>query len=100
MVSNRTEEMVVRALTSWGVPSAEIGAEYGVTGQAIRHIRRGLRHRGVRPDLPRWRTCCECVHWDGGCGLGFPDPLEHGDLWRAGSECSAFMRYRLTRFRA
>ena len=100
MASAHTEAMVTRALTSWGVSAAAIGAEFGVTGQAISNIRRGLRHKGIRPDLLRWRTCHECVHWGPGCGLGFPEPAEACDLWQVGSECSAFTRFRLTRFRA
>ena len=81
---------VTRALTSWGIPQREIGAEIGTSGAWVSNVRRGARHAKVRPDLPRWRSCEACRHWDQRCGLGFPDLQEHGDPWRAGTECSAF----------
>jgi hypothetical protein len=91
MDAAQVEAMVVRALTSWGIPQREIGAELGVSGAWVSNVRRGTRHAKVRPDLPRWRSCEACTFWFPGCGLGFPDLQEHGDLWRAGTECSAFV---------
>jgi hypothetical protein len=86
-----TEAMVTRALTSWGIQQREIGAEIGTSGAWVSNVRRGTRHAKVRPDLPRWRSCEACRHWSSGCGLGFPEPLETDDLWRAATECSAFV---------
>jgi len=87
-----TEQMVVRALTSWGIQQREIGAELGVSGAWVSNVRRGARHAKVRPDLPRWRSCEACVHWEEQqrCTLGFPEPYDLG-FWRAGTECSAFV---------
>ena len=86
------EAMVTRALTSWGIPERHIGAEFGVSGGCIGHIRRGLSHKAVRPDLIRWTRSCEaCGHWARGCDLGFPDPEEVG-IVQAACECSAFLR--------
>jgi hypothetical protein len=85
------EEQVERALTSWGIQQREIAGEIGTSGAWVSNVRRGVRHAKVRPDLPRWRSCEACTFWSSGCGLGFPEPLEHGDLWRAGTECSAFV---------
>jgi hypothetical protein len=87
-----TETMVVRALTSFGLPQRQVGAEFGVSGACIGNIRLGTRHAKVRPDLPRWRSCEACLHWQPGCDLGLPDPEELGDLWQAATECSAFVR--------
>lgn len=86
-----TEAMVVRALTSWGEPQREVGAEIGTSGAWVSNVRRGQRHAKVRPDLPRWRSCEACVHWEEQrCSLGFPEPYDLG-FWRAGTECSAFV---------
>jgi hypothetical protein len=85
------EEQVTRALTSWGIQQREIAAEIGQSGAWVSNVRRGARHAKVRPDLPRWRSCEACSHWERRCTLGLPDPEEHGDVWRAGTECSAFV---------
>ena len=85
------EAMVFRALTSWGERQLDVGTEFGVSGATISHIRRGCRYAKVRPDLPRWRSCEACGHWEQRCTLGLPDPEEHGDLLRAATECSAFV---------
>jgi hypothetical protein len=85
-----TEALVVRALTSFGMSQRAVGAELGVSGPCIGHIRLGVNHKHVREDLPRWRSCVACTHWWGGCQLGFPDPDELGDLWQAATECAAF----------
>jgi hypothetical protein len=89
-----TEAMVVRALTSWGEPQREIGAEIGTSGAWVSNVRRGQRHAKVRPDLPRWRSCEACHHWVVRCTLGFPEPELLDDLLRAGTECSAFVEAR------
>ena len=89
-----TEQMVVRALTSWGISGAEIAKEFGVSGAMIYHIRRGRRYAKVRPDLPRWRSCERCHPWEGRCTLGFPEPELLDDLVRAGTDCSAFTEAR------
>ena len=85
------EAMVTRALTSHGEKQRDVGAEFGVSGATISHVRRGQRHAKVRPDLQRWRNCEACAFWQPGCELGFPEALETGDLWRAATECSAFV---------
>ena len=85
------ESMVLRALTSWGERQRDVGAEFGVSGATISHIRRGERYAKVLPELQRWRSCETCRHWRGHCSLGFPDPEEHGDLLRAGTECAAHL---------
>jgi hypothetical protein len=41
------EAMVVRALTSFGELQRVVGAEFGVSGATISHIRRGERHAKV-----------------------------------------------------
>lgn len=86
------EALVVRALTGWGVKQRDVGAELGVSGASISHIRRGERHAEVRPDLSRWRSCEACQFWLPGCGMGFPDPIELRDLWQAATECSTFVK--------
>jgi len=83
--------MVVRALTSWGERQLDVGAEFGVSGATISHIRRGERHARVRPDLPRWRNCERCVHWEERCTLGIPEPEVLGDLWRAATDCGEYL---------
>ena len=88
------EPLVVRALTSWGIPERHIGAEFGVSGSCIGNIRRGANHKTVRPDLPRWRSCEDCRHWSAGyirCTLDFPEPEELG-LVVAATECAVFVR--------
>lgn len=89
-----TEALVVRALTSFGMSQRAVGAELGVSGPCIGHIRQGVNHKHVRPDLPRWRSCEACTHWQPGCDLGFPDPEDLGDLWQAATECAAFSSSR------
>ena len=87
-----SEAMVVRALTSWGISREVIAREFGVSGATIGHIRIGTRHAKVRPDLPRWRSCERCVHWEEmRCTLGFPEPHELG-FWRAAMDCAAFVK--------
>ena len=86
-----SEAMVVRALTSFGISREVIGREFGVSGATISHIRAGARHAKVRPDLPRWRSCERCVHWEERCTLGFAEPLELG-FWRAAIDCSAYVK--------
>jgi hypothetical protein len=87
-----TEAMVVRALTSWGLSRNAVASEFGVSGSQISYIRTGARHASIRPDLPRWRSCLHCVHWDEArCTLGFPEPAAGEFLWAA-TECSAYMR--------
>jgi hypothetical protein len=86
------EQQVERALTSWGELQRDVGAELGTSGAWVSNVRRGVRHAQVRLDLPRWRSCEACGHWQERCTLGLPDPDEHGDLWRAGTECSAFVK--------
>ena len=87
-----SEAMVVRALTSFGDLQRDVGAEFGVSGATISHIRRGQRHAKVRTDLPRWRNCEDCCHWGQDCcTLGFSEPEVLDDLWRAATECSAFV---------
>jgi hypothetical protein len=87
-----TEAMVVRALTSWGIGRETIAREFGVSGSSISYIRTGARLARVRPDLPRWRSCEHCIHWEKmRCTLGFPE-AEMGDFWRAARDCSAYMR--------
>ena len=88
------EAMVVRALTSHGEKQRDVGAELGTSGAWVSNVRRGLRHAKVRPDLPRWRSCETCHHWEGRCTLGFPEPELLDDLLRAGTECSAFAEAR------
>jgi hypothetical protein len=83
------EAMVVRALTSFGELQRVVGAEFGVSGATISHIRRGERHAKVLPDLPRWRSCEACGHWSGRCTLGFPEPEVLDNLLLAGTYCSA-----------
>ena len=86
------EEQVTRALTSWGIQQREIAAELGTSGAWVSNVRRGARHAKVCPDLPRWRSCEACGHWaQSRCSMGFPDLQEHLDLWRAATECSAFV---------
>jgi hypothetical protein len=88
------EEQVTRALTSWGIQQREIGSEIGTSGAWVSNVRRGIRHSKVCPDLPRWRSCEACRHWwPNRCTLGLPDLEEHGDLWLAGTECSAFVGF-------
>jgi hypothetical protein len=83
--------MVVRALTSWGIPERHVGEEFGVSGACIGNIRRGQNHKTVRPDLPRWtRSCEQCGHWASDCSLGFPDAEEVGPI-QAACECSAYL---------
>jgi hypothetical protein len=86
------ETMVVRALTSWGIPERHVGDEFGVSGACIGNIRRGQNHKTVCPDLPRWTRSCEtCGHCPSGrCTLGFPDPEEVGPV-QAACECSAYL---------
>jgi hypothetical protein len=92
MDATQVEAMVVRALTSWGIGREAIAAEFGVSGAMIGHIRRGTRHAKVRPDLPRWRSCEHCIHWEEmRCTLDFPEPYQLGFL-RAGTDCAAYMR--------
>jgi hypothetical protein len=89
-----TEAMVVRALTSWGLSRNAVASEFGVSGSQISYIRTGARLASIRPDLPRWKSCLHCVHWDEAqCTLGFPEPYDLG-FWRAGTECSAFVEDR------
>ena len=86
-----TEAMVVRALTSWGLSRNAVASEFGVSGSQISYIRTGARLASIRPDLPRWKSCLHCVHWDEmRCTLGFPEPYDLG-FWRAGTECSALV---------
>lgn len=33
-------------------------------------------------------SCTNCTHWDGKCGMGFPDPLEEGPGFAA--DCSLY----------
>ena len=89
-----TEAMVVRALSSWGLSGEEIAGEFGVSRALISYIRTGRRCAKVRPDLPRWRSCEACRHWERRCTLGFTEPELLGDLLRAGTDCSAFMEAR------
>lgn len=90
--AEETERMVARALTSWGVKREVIAKEFGISGQMVGYVRRGVRHVKVCPDLPRWRSCEACGHWQQeSCTLGFPDPEEVGDLIQAGTECSAWV---------
>jgi hypothetical protein len=86
------EALVVRALTSHGVTRGTVAREFGCSGQLVSKIRSGELHRGVRPDLPRWRSCGHCRHWaQGGCTLDFPEPEELG-LTVAATECAVFVR--------
>ncbi len=88
------EPLVVRALTSHGVPRRVVAEEFGCSGQLVGKIRSGEIHRKVRPDLPRWRSCEDCRHWSVGnirCTLDFPEPAELG-LVVAGTECAVFVR--------
>lgn len=86
------EPLVVRALTSHGIPRDTIAREFGCSGAMVGHIRAGTRLAKVRPDLPRWRSCEHCGHWlRMACSLGFPEPEEVG-FWQAAAECSAFIR--------
>lgn len=89
-----SEAMVVRALTSFGISRKVIAREFGVSDALISYIRTGKRYAKTRPDLVRWRSCEACGHWEQRCGLGPPDLEEHGDLLRAGTECSAFVEAR------
>ena len=86
------EAMVTRALTSHGISREVIAAEFGVSGPLIGAIRNGKRYAKACPDLPRWRSCEHCIHWDQmRCTMGFPEP-ELTDFWRAAGDCSAYMR--------
>jgi hypothetical protein len=92
MDATKVEAMVVRALTSWGIGREAIAAEFAVSGALIGHIRAGKRRQAIRPDLPRWRSCKHCVHWEEmRCTLDFPEPYELG-FWQAGTDCAAYMR--------
>lgn len=83
--STTAQAMVTRALTSHGVSREVIAAEFGVSGRLISCIRVGELHRTIRPDLPRWRHCYQCVHCEQArCTLGFPDQVA--------IDCPAFAR--------
>jgi hypothetical protein len=86
------EAMVVRALTSWGLSRNAVASEFGVSGSQISYIRTGVRLADIRPDLPRWRSCLHCIHWEETrCTLGFPEPAAGEFLWAA-TDCAAYMR--------
>lgn len=75
----------------------------GRSRETVRHIRYGITYRSVLPELPRWKfgeiailptgrrttlTCRDCIHWRGGCTMGFPDAEEMGITFAR--ECSSF----------
>lgn len=68
-------------LTSLSVNHSEMGRRYGRSHQTIAQIRLGQVQSHRMPDIPRWsarRTCEQCSHWRGRCGMGFPDPIDEG----------------------
>lgn len=70
---------VRRILTASGSIAA-IARATGHCRQTVTAVLRGESHADIRPDLPRRGSlsCQDCQHWQGRCGLGFPDPDEEG----------------------
>jgi hypothetical protein len=76
-----TRAQVKRALTDRQISDVKLSRELGVSRQAISQVRRGISWAKAFPRLKRrpWLNCSTCRHWcGGGCGLGFPDPLDEG----------------------
>lgn len=81
-----------------GSPStwAQLGAEYGVSREAIRQIVLGLTYRDLLPDdfvaASNCRKCWHCTEWRGmddefhPCKLGMPDVLTEGESFAADCE--------------
>ena len=87
-----TDDQLRDVLTSYHIGHSEMARRYGRSHQGIAQIRLGQTQAHRLPELPRWvsgRTCEQCVHWDGACGLGFPDPLEESLAFAR--ECASFV---------
>ena len=75
-----SEAQVVMILES-DAPHAHLAREIGVSPESIRDVRKGVRYRDVRPDLPRMqnhtgprRFCRDCIQFlNGRCSMGFPE---------------------------
>jgi hypothetical protein len=71
-------------------PLSTLSKRFNVSERTIISVRRGETYKDVGIAGPRSRSdlhCANCMHWDSGCGLGFPEALE--DLTFA-AECSLF----------
>ena len=69
----------------------EIGLRFGCSPTMVGSIRRGEAYRDLwDPGLtPGSVSCHGCVHWsDGGCTLGFADPITRGPGFAR--ECAAY----------
>ena len=85
------DEAVREILCSYHVSHKEMARRLGRSHQTIAQIRLGQVYGHRLPELPRWvsgRTCEQCLHWAGACGLGFPDPLEESLAFA--QECACF----------
>lgn len=69
---------------------AAIARETGHCRQTVTAILRGESHQHLCPDLPRRGSlsCLDCRHWQGCCGLGFPDPEDEGPQFA--SDCNSY----------
>lgn len=80
---------VKRILLATGSISA-IARETGHCRQTVAAVLRGESHAHVCRDLPRRssKSCLDCGHWQGRCGLGFPDPEDEGPGFA--SDCASY----------
>jgi hypothetical protein len=92
-----SEEAVRDMLNRPHLSHGQMAELWGCHRATVEQIRRGITHRKIAPDLPRWesrQTCTHCIHWRAGepgrCELGFPDPGVEGVKFAR--ECSSWKR--------
>lgn len=71
-------------------PLSTLSKRFNVSQRTIVSARRGETYKDVGKAGPNSRSdihCANCMHWNSGCGLGFPEAME--DLTFA-AECSLF----------
>lgn len=86
------DEAVREILTARDISHSEMARRLGRSHQTIAQIRLGQVYGHRLPEIPRWsagRTCEQCQHWQPGCDLGFPDPVEESTAFAR--ECACFL---------
>ena len=83
MVTPFTEDEVRLILPS-PESRASLASQFGKSKQTISHVRLGITHQGLAPDLPRRapaRSCHSCRSWrfaPDPCFEGIPDAVTEG----------------------
>ena len=86
----RLTEAEVRAILTATGGAKQIAAQVGRSHPTVLAVLSGTRYADRAPELPRRssRSCLNCGHWSGRCGLGFPDPEIEGPTF--GADCPSW----------